>query len=114
MAETSLSDAHHHADLPAVFLGWNAEELQALAIALAVRAVWIAGFAVIGLTAAFAASTAATPATASHSSTWSPRISPAVAAAPARNPPLPVEVSSAKVPGPGSARNNRIAAQKAP
>ena len=48
MAETSLSDAHHHADLPAVFLGWNSEELQALAIALAVLAVWIAGFAVIG------------------------------------------------------------------
>ena len=48
MAETSLSDAHHHDELPAVFLGWNAEELKALAIALAVLAVWIGGFALIG------------------------------------------------------------------
>ena len=34
-------------------------------------------------------------------------IRPAVAAAPARRPPLAVEVNSAKVPGPGSARNSK-------
>ena len=39
---------------------------------------------------------------------------PAVAAAPALSPPLAVEVSSAKVPGPGKAKKSRIAAQKAP
>ena len=48
MAETSFSDAHHHDELPAIFLGWNAEELKALAIALAVLAVWIGGFALVG------------------------------------------------------------------
>jgi hypothetical protein len=48
MAETSFSDAHHHDELPAIFLGWNAEELRALAIALAVLAVWIGGFALVG------------------------------------------------------------------
>ncbi len=48
MAETSLSHAHHHDELPAVFLGWNAEELKALGIALAVLVVWIGGFALIG------------------------------------------------------------------
>ena len=49
MAETSLSDdAHHHDELPAIFLGWNAEELKALGIALAVLVVWIGGFALIG------------------------------------------------------------------
>mgnify|MGYP007118353641 CR=1 FL=1 len=58
--------------------------------------------------------TATQTATASQSSTWSPRIRPRVAAAPARKPPLPVEVSRAKVPGPGSARKTRMAAQKAP
>jgi hypothetical protein len=62
----------------------------------------------------WALSSAATPPTASHISTWSPTMTPAVAAAPARRPPWPVEVSSAKVPGPGSARKIRTAAQKAP
>ena len=39
---------------------------------------------------------------------------PTPAAAPARSPPWAVEVSSVKVPGPGSARKSRMAAQKAP
>ncbi|MDP2015199.1 LysE family transporter, partial [Hydrogenophaga sp.] len=39
-------------------------------------------------------------ATASHINTWSPAITPKVAAKPPRIPPLPVEVTSARLPGP--------------
>jgi len=59
-------------------------------------------------------SKAATPATAIHISTWSPAITPRVAARPPRMPPLLVEVMSARLPGPGIARNNTMAATKAP
>jgi hypothetical protein len=60
-----------------------------------------------------ACSTAATPSAASHINTWSPPITPNVAAAPARNPPFAVAFSSANVPGPGSARKTSTAATKA-
>jgi len=47
-------------------------------------------------------------------STWSAAITPMQAAMPARTPPLPVEVMSARLPGPGMARNNTMAATNAP
>jgi hypothetical protein len=47
-------------------------------------------------------------------STWSPAMMPKVAASPPRMPPLPVEVISARLPGPGMARKIRIAATNAP
>jgi hypothetical protein len=60
------------------------------------------------------ANTAATPATANHISTWSPKITPNVAIKPPARPPLLVEVIKARLPGPGMAKNNTIAATKAP
>lgn len=48
MAESSLIDAHHHDDLPAVFLGWNMDELRALGLALAALLVWIGATALFG------------------------------------------------------------------
>ena len=45
--------------------------------------------------------TVATPATASHISTWSPTMMPPVEASPPRMPPLDVELNKAKLPGPG-------------
>ncbi len=48
MAESSLSDPHHHDDLPAVFLGWNMDELKALGLALAALLVWIGATALFG------------------------------------------------------------------
>src|SRR6218665_2359623 len=67
-----------------------------------------------GKAAGYALSNVATPATATHISSWSPAITPSVAARPARTPPLVVEVIKARFPGPGMARNNTMAATKAP
>jgi hypothetical protein len=55
-------------------------------------------------TAGLAVSSAATPATASHISTWSPTITPSVAASPPTMRPLLVEVMIARLPTPGIAR----------
>lgn len=48
MAESTVLDAHHHSDLPAVFLGWNLDELKALGLALALLVLWIAATALLG------------------------------------------------------------------
>ena len=69
---------------------------------------------IIGDDAVLVADTQATPAMAAHIKTWSPAMTPKVAARPPRMPPLPVEVINARLPGPGIARNNTIAATKAP
>jgi hypothetical protein len=60
-----------------------------------------------------AASSAATPATASHSSTWSPTMMPTSRGAGAESA-LAGGRQQANVPGRGSIRNSRIAAQNAP
>lgn len=58
-------------------------------------------------------SIAATPSIAAIISSQSPSMMPASEAKPPRGPPLPVEVRTANVPGPGSARNTSTARQNA-
>jgi hypothetical protein len=57
-------------------------------------------------------SSADKPATAAHISTWSPAMMPKAATSPPRSPACAVEVSKARLPGPGIAKKRMTAPTK--